>query len=155
MNSRNRPLFYILLNIAVSTLVTGTILFIYNRVRQKDCNTNLPGVIPGTTSPADINVTIVGVNGAGVADNESVMIQNNGSSSLALTGWTLKNNLGVSFTFPQLILFPGGSVQVHTKSGSDTAADLYWQLSEPAWSSGELAALYDDRNIVRSFYRVP
>jgi hypothetical protein len=72
-----------------------------------------------------------------------------------LTGWTLKNNLGVSFTFPQLLLFPGGSVQVHTKSGSDTAADLYWQLSEPVWSSGELAALYDDRNIARSFYRVP
>jgi hypothetical protein len=155
MKSRSRPLFYILLNIAVSALVTGTILFIYNKVHQKDCNTNLPGVILGTSSPADIKVNILGVNGAGVADNEAVIIQNNANSSLDLTGWNLKNNLGVSFTFPQLILFPGGSVQVHTKSGSDTAADLYWQLSGPVWSSGELAALYDDRNIVRSFYRVP
>jgi Lamin Tail Domain len=155
MNSRQRLVFYILLNIFISALVTGTILFFYSRIYQKDCTSTMPVATPGIPSSDEIKVAIVGINGAGVLASEAVIIQNNGISPLMLTDWTLKNNLGSIYTFPQLMLFPGGMVQLHTRSGSDTAADLYWQRSASVWSSGELAALYDSQNIARAFYRVP
>lgn len=155
MNSQRRLVFYILVNIFISALVTGTILFFYNRLYQKDCNPNIPGTTIGTPSSNELNVAIVGINGAGVLASEAVIIQNNGSSPLILTGWTIKNNTGSTYTFPQLMLFPGGMVKLHTKSGSDTAADLYWQRSASVWSSGELATLYDNQNISRAFYRIP
>ena len=155
MNSRWRVIYYILVNICVSALVTGTVLFIYDRLYRNDCSATLPGSTDGTPSSAEMNVSIVGINGTGTLENETVIIQNNGNSPLVLTGWTLKNNQGSTYTFPQLTLYPGGKVQLHTKSGSDTASDLYWQHSTPAWSSGELATLYDEQNIARAFYRIP
>jgi len=155
MNSRRRLVFYILLNIFISALVTGTILFFYSRLFQKDCSTTLPGATSGIPSSDEIKVAVVGINGTGVLASEAVIIQNNGNSPLMLTGWTLKNNLGSIYTFPQLMIFPGGMVQLHTGSGSDTAADLYWGRSASVWDSGELAALYDNQNIARAFYRVP
>jgi competence protein ComEC len=84
-----------------------------------------------------------------------VIIQNNGGSPIVLTSWTLKDKQGTAYTFPQLTLFPGGKVQVHTKAGTDTASDLYWRRSATVWVSGELAGLYDSQNIARAFYRVP
>ena len=105
-----------------------------------------------------MNVSIVGVIGAGTIADERVVIQNNGSEKLLLTGWYLEDNQGVIYTFPQspqLALFPGAIVQVYTQSGTDTLPDLYWGRSAPVWISGELVALYDPQNIVRAFYRVP
>jgi hypothetical protein len=155
MNSRWRLISYILVNVFVSALVTGTILYFYNRIYQKDCSATLPIATTGMPSSTEINVAIPDITGAGTMENEIVIIQNNGGSPLVLTGWTLKDNQGTIYTFPQLTLYSGGKVQLHTKSGSDTAADLYWRRSTAVWSSGELAALYDSQNIARAFYRVP
>ena len=74
---------------------------------------------------------------------------------MVLTGWYLTDNSGLTYTFPQLGLYPGGKVQVHTAPGSDTPTDLYWGYSSPIWTSGELAILYDTHAVARSFYRVP
>ena len=155
MNSQRRWIFYILVNIFISALVTGTILFIYNRNYQKDCSANLPISTPGVPSSSEINVAITGISGSGALANELVIIQNNGGSPIVLTGWTLKDKQGTAYTFPQLTLFPGGKVQVHTIGGTDTASDLYWRRSATVWVSGELAGLYDSQNIARAFYRVP
>ena len=114
MNSRRRLIYYILVNICVSALVTGTVLFIYDRLYRKDCSAPLPGSTDGTPSSAEMNVSIVGINGTGTLENETVIIQNDGNSPLVLTGWTLKNNQGSTYTFPQLTLYPGGKVQLHT-----------------------------------------
>ncbi|HTX80041.1 MAG TPA: hypothetical protein VMC62_10245, partial [Longilinea sp.] len=62
---------------------------------------------------------------------------------------------GNTYTFPQLTLYPGVIVQLHTIAGQDSPSDLYWGRSTPAWTSGELVALYDSQNIARAFYRVP
>jgi hypothetical protein len=151
--TRRRLTLYLVLNALVSMLVTGIILVIYDRVSQKaDCGTSeiVPTLVAGS-----VKADIVSVNGAGLLESESVMLQNNGTQPLVLTGWTLRNSRGSSYTFPQLTVYPGGTVQVLTRSGVDSAAELFWQRSAPAWESGELAALYDTRNIARAFYRVP
>jgi hypothetical protein len=150
---RRRLVLYILLNALVSALVTGTILYFYDRANPKaNCCTG--ETIP-TIASGSLNASILNANGAGVLASESVSIQNNGSDPIQLSGWMLKDGKGNIYIFPKLTLYPGGTVQVHSGTGSDTAADLYWQLSAPVWKSGSLVALYDTQNIARAFYRVP
>jgi hypothetical protein len=157
MDARRRLFSYLLINILVSAAVTGSIIFFYDRAQRADCVPTLPAG-SFTPSSSDINVAIAGVIGTGTLADERVLIQNNGTEKLDLTGWYLEDNKGVIYTFPQtpqLTLFPGGTVQVHTKAGIDSLPDLYWGQAEPVWNSGELAALYDQQNIARAFYRIP
>ena len=158
MHAQRRLVYYLLINIFVSALVTGTIIFFYDRAHRPDCSTNLTDTPAVTSGTGDVNVSIVGVIGSGTVVDERVVIQNNGSQQLVLTGWYLADNQGITYTFPQfpqLTLYPGAKVQVYTKSGTDTLPDLYWGRSTPVWISGELVALYDPQNIARAFYRVP
>jgi hypothetical protein len=151
--TRRRLVLYLLLNVLISVLVSGTILFYFDRANHKtDCGTI--EMVP-TLASGGLKADIVSVTGAGALASEYVTIQNNGGAALLLTGWTLKNGQGSTYTFPQLTLYPASTVQVHTGPGTDTAADLYWQLSAPVWKSGELVALYDTQNIARAFYRIP
>lgn len=151
--TRRRLVLYILLNALISVLVAGAVLFYYDRANPKmDCSTI--GTVP-TLAFVSVNADIVSVSGVGALASESVIIQNNSDTALVLAGWTLKDSQGSTYTFPQVTLYPAGTVQVHTGSGTDTAADLYWQLSAPVWKSGNLVALYDTQNIARAFYRVP
>jgi hypothetical protein len=155
MKSRWRLVYYLLINIFVSALVAGTVIFFYDRAHPAVCITPLPNAVTLSPGMGDVNVSIVGVIGVGTVTNERMIIQNDGSGELVLTGWYLTDNKGLAYTFPQLTLYPGVKVQVHTASGKDTPTDLYWGLSSPVWTSGELAALYDAHNIARAFYRVP
>jgi hypothetical protein len=151
--SRRRLVLYLLLNALISVLVSGAVLYFYDRANHTiDCSTN--EVIP-TLAPGSVNADIVSVTGAGALASESVNIQNNSDAALLLTGWTLKDGQGSTYTFPQVTLYPGGMVQVHTASGTNTAADLFWGLPGAVWRSGDLVALYDTQNIARAFYRVP
>jgi hypothetical protein len=151
--SRRRMVIYLLLNALVSVLVSGTVLFFYDKANRKpDCSSS--ETIP-TLPSGSINADIVSVGGAGTLASETVILQNNGETALLLTGWTIKDGEGSSFTFPQLTLYPGGLVEVHSGTGTNTAADLFWNLTAPVWKSGELVALYDTQNIARAFYWIP
>jgi len=151
--TRRRLVLYLLLNVLVSVLVSGAVLFFYDRAHHKaDCGSceTVPTLVPG-----NINAEIVSVSGTGALASESVSLKNSGDTALMLTGWTLKDNQGSSYTFPELTLYPGGTVQVHSGPGTNTAADLYWGRTLPVWKSGELVGLYDTYNIARAFYRIP
>jgi hypothetical protein len=100
-------------------------------------------------------VNIVGVTGVGSVENEVLILQNTGEESVVLTGWVLRDGEGAAFSFPQLTLYPGGTLQVHTAQGGDTVTDLHWDSSSPLWEPGELAVLYDTQDLARAFYRVP
>ena len=154
MNSQRRLVYYLLINIFVSALVAGSIIYYYDRNHHVECPAVLvtATVLPGN---AGINVSMVSVIGAGTLMDERIVIQNNGAQQLDLTGWNLTDNQGNTYTFPRLMLFPGVKVQLHTNAGLDTPSDLYWGRSTPVWTSGELAALYDTKNIARAFYRIP
>jgi hypothetical protein len=158
--NRRRLVYYILLNIFVSAAVTGTILFFYDRSHRAELP---PGAsvppLSGSTSvspgAADVKANIASVIGAGTAASEIVVIQNIGAGPLVLTGWQLKDSQGNAYAFPQLTLYPEGTVQVHTAAGLDTPVDLYWGRSSAAWSPGELIGLYDMGGVARAFYRIP
>ena len=155
MESRRRLFPTLLINIFVSALVTGTIIFFYDRTYRAECNTAPPVIATLPAGDGDINVNITGVIGVGNLQDERMVIQNAGTQEAVLTGWYLADNKGVAYTFPELILFPGAKVQVHSGPGKDSPTDLYWSRSAPVWTSGELVALYDIHAIARAFYRVP
>jgi len=158
--NRGRVIYYLLLNIFVSAAVTGAILFFYDRSHRADCAVPpalapLPGSTALTPVPGGVKVNLVSIIGAGTTGSEMVVLQNTGTEALVLTGWQLKDSRGDSYTFPQLTLYPSGTVQVHTARGQDTAVDLYWGRSSPVWTTGELATLYDASGVARAFYPVP
>ena len=155
MKSQQRLLGTLLINMFVSALVTGTVIFFYDRAHRADCTTTLPFVPTIPTGSDELNVNITGVIGVGNLQDERMAIQNDGTQETVLTGWTLTDNKGQVYTFPQLMLYPGAKVQVHTTSGEDSPTDLYWGRPATVWTSGELAGLYDTHNIARAFYRVP
>ncbi len=157
---RRRLVPYLLLNVLVSALVTGGILYFYDRAYRADCG-GAP-IIPTLPLPANatpladqVHVDIVSIIGAGSPVSEIVVIQNTGPEAVVLTGWRLQDSHGAVYLFPQLTLHPGASVQVHTASGVDTAIDLYWGGSTSIWQAGEIASLYDSQGILRALYRVP
>ena len=155
MNSRNRRLvYYLLINIFVSVLVAGSIIYYYDRNHPVACPAVLvsSSIPPGTSG---MNVSLVGVIGVGILPDERIIIQNNGAQQLDLTGWYLMDAQGNRYTFPQITLFPGVKIQLHSIAGQDSPTDLYWGRSTPVWFSGELAVIYDGQNIARAFYRVP
>jgi len=161
---RRRLVHYLLLNAFVSACVTGAILFWYDRtvraqmspvVQAPPSLQNDPGNAATLQPDADIPVEIVSIVGAGALDAEVVLIRYNGKGELSLVSWQIKDEDGNTYTFPELILFPDGAVQVHTASGSDTVVDLYMSQREPIWESGEVVSLYDPQNTLRAIYRVP
>jgi hypothetical protein len=151
--NRRRMVFFLVLNVLISALVTISIILIDDHFNAKpDCGTIENS---NTAATGGVKVDIISISSPGVLEKEVVFIQNNGTTASTLTGWVLKDNQEDAFTFPQVTLYPGGSILVHTGPGQDTASDLYWDLPEAVWKSGDLAALFDTQNIVRAFYRIP
>ena len=53
-----------------------------------------------------------------------------------MTGWTLNNNQLDTFQFPDnFILRSETSVQVWTRSGTNTDRDLYWSSEKELWDN--------------------
>jgi hypothetical protein len=100
-------------------------------------------------------IQIVTVVSAGDLDGERVLLKRTGSGELSLSGWSLGDQDGHTYTFPQLTLYQGGAVNVYTRLGQDTVVDLYWGLSNPVWESGETATLYDDQGNIRASFAIP
>jgi hypothetical protein len=162
--NRRRLFYYLLLNVFVSACVTGSILFWYDR-NYRAVSSSLVQTVPqpgggaGTASTTslqtDIPVKITSVIGAGTLEAEVAVVKFDGEGQLNLAGWQLKDGNGNTFTFPQITLYQNGAVQVHTSSGTGTVIDLYWNMSEPVWQSGEDAKLYDAQGSLCAVYRVP
>lgn len=113
---------------------------------------------PTATLPAVVGqprVAIENVIGAGDLTTERVLLKNIGSGELSLAGWQLLEEDGQVYTFPQLTLFEGGAVNLHTKAGQPTVVDLYWGLGAPVWRTGETVILLDAQGNVHATFRVP
>ncbi|NPA92595.1 MAG: LysM peptidoglycan-binding domain-containing protein [Chloroflexi bacterium] len=118
----------------------------------------IPGVAP-TPTPVALSqgdLTIDGVLGAGVLEDERVLISYHGQGSLNLQGWKLDDGEGHVYTFPVLSLEQNGAVQVWTKGGlPDTVVDLYWGLDKAVWRSGKIVSLRNPQGQVVAQYVVP
>ena len=86
--------------------------------------------------------------------NEALILLNTGQP-VHLRGWTLSDQDGHVYTFPDLFLGSGGSVRIHTARGRDTVHDLYWGLDTAVWERGDVATLRDKAGKVVATYTVP
>ena len=85
---------------------------------------------------------------------ETLVILNSGAGT-SLSEWKLEgSSLGI-FVFPDMFLFSGGSIRIHTSAGENTASDLYLNQGEAAWPPGTTIILSDDKNVEISRFAVP
>jgi len=107
-----------------------------------------PSPIP-TSTPApfgEINVVISEVGSPGNLLQETLVILNNGAGT-SLAEWKLEgSSLGI-FVFPDIFLFSGGSIRIHTSAGENTASDLYLNQGEAAWPPGTTIILSNDKGV--------
>ncbi len=115
-----------------------------------------PTVLPTFTSPPidEIKVVISEVIGAGDLFQETLVILNQGAGT-SLKGWKLEGSpLGV-VTFPDIFLFSGGSIRIHTVAGENTASDLFLNQGEAAWPPGTTIILSNANNAEIARFTVP
>jgi len=80
-------------------------------------------------------------------NGEYVCIANRTGHMVVMTGWRLQDNLAHVYRFPSFDLAYGAHVKVHTGSGLDDDAHLYWGQSRAVWNnSGDSIRLYDESN---------
>jgi competence protein ComEC len=70
-------------------------------------------------------------------NDEYIILENTGSDTLDLSGWTISDAADHTYTIPGgTTLAPGETLTIHSGSGSDTALDLYWGSGTPIWNNG-------------------
>jgi LysM repeat protein len=106
----------------------------------------------GTESPPQLAVRAI--NDLGNLQTERVMIVNLGGL-VNLSGWTLRDQQNNVYTFPNIVLFQGGAVNVHTIAGRDTVTDLYWGKTTAMWQNGETATLVDPQGRTHTTFTAP
>jgi LysM repeat protein len=115
--------------------------------------TTLPTPVP---LGGELQVEIAEILEVGQVDRERVVLNNLGDSLADMQGWTLSDDDGNTYTFPNFRLWKGGSVTIHTRLGQDgnPPANFYWGKLEAIWSLGETATLKDAEGNVVSAYTV-
>lgn len=74
---------------------------------------------------------------------EYFTLKNVGSDARTLTGWTVEDNTGYTYTFGTFTLKGGASVTVHTGKGTNTSTHRYWGRGSYVWNNtGDTAYLY-------------
>jgi LysM repeat protein len=106
--------------------------------------------IPPTAENAQAHITEV--LSAGDVTEEELLIVNEGGV-IDMEGWTLSDQDGNVYTFPDFRLFPGGSVSVRTRTGEDTPIVRYWNQTRAVWGDeGDIATLTDADGNVQSIF---
>jgi hypothetical protein len=112
-----------------------------------------------SSTPTEIGqeaqVVIDSVIGAGVLENERVVVRRTGDGELSLVGWRLTDGKGFEYIFPQLTLYKDGAININTRTGQNTVVDLFWGLTSPVWKPGKIISIYDSQNNLRATYTVP
>jgi micrococcal nuclease len=105
----------------------------------------------GLWAPSGVPLKITELNfNAPGADHENpngewVQLTNEGSSAIALGGFSLKDSANHIYTFPNITLSSGRSLLIFSGQGQDTQSELFWGLSGDAvWNNdGDTAYLRD------------
>lgn len=150
---------------AINGLTADAILRIGQQIAIPDSSrplsTSTPA--PSPTSPPSelapvtrqVSVEIRQVLARGDPTREVVVIANLGRQ-VNLRGWKLADTGGAVYTFPDLTLWPGGTITVHTGSGPDSVSDLYWKRVAPVWAEpGDVVTLTDAEGNVVARYALP
>ncbi|OGN89995.1 MAG: hypothetical protein A2Y88_06200 [Chloroflexi bacterium RBG_13_48_10] len=157
------------------SLYVGQIIFIPTAPLPKATSTSIPTIAIASPSPRpsatsthgstptaaptqieqEPRVIIDTVIGAGTLENERVVLHRTGDGDVSLLDWRLADGAGNEYVFPMLTLYKGGSINLNTRTGQDSVVDLFWGLTSPVWTPGEIVSLYDAQNILHATYTVP
>jgi hypothetical protein len=66
---------------------------------------------------------------------EYVQIKNYSSTAKYVTGWTVKDRTGYTYTFPTTKIAAGATVVLHTGKGTNSGAHRYWQRGSYVWNN--------------------
>jgi competence protein ComEC len=102
------------------------------------------GGTPSDTTPittADLTVAQIHADAEGDdrenLNDEYVVLKNNGDESVDLSGWTVRDAAGRTYTVPDGVAVASDeTITLHTGSGTDTETDLYWESGSPIWNNG-------------------
>jgi hypothetical protein len=100
-------------------------------------------------------VAITNVFGMGDLATEKVRLEPQGQTGVSLSGWKLTDGRGHTYTFPDLTLYPGGTVDVHSGPGSDDVVSLYWGLDQPIWATGRTVKLLNGQGSIQATFVIP
>lgn len=117
---------------------------------------NIGGIAPTVTAQplaVDADIAIEDVLNWGDVNNEVVELRNEGDP-VNLQGWTLTDEAGNSFLFPEAILRPGIRLLVYTRTGTNSPAALYWGRDEPMYGDGEILTLADSTGEIKAAFIV-
>ena len=156
---------FLLVNILISAATTVVVLILWTRANpsqqltiQLPPDMDMPSTqaIPQPTLPSlnESVIAITNVFGAGNIDSEYIVLERVGQGDLDLSGWYLIDEKGNKFVFPTFDLMQG-ELEIHSRSGVDSANKLYWNASEAMWSSGEIARVLDPQGQERSAFTIP
>lgn len=78
-------------------------------------------------------------------NDEYIVFTNRGDEAVDLSGWTLSDEAGFTYEFPDGVTLPAGvTLTLHVGGGEDTETDLYWGRSRPTLNNdGETVTLRD------------
>jgi LysM repeat protein len=110
--------------------------------------------IPTNTRPTGPDLRIESVQVSPDGKDSHVVITNWGTWA-RLKDWTLDDGQGNVYKFPDLSLFQGGSVRIHTAAGVNTEVDLYWGINKAIFVSGRTLTLKDASGAVKTSYTIP
>jgi LysM repeat protein len=73
--------------------------------------------------------------------NESISLVNGGDLAVNLQGWRLEREGGPVYSFGSVPLLPGGGIIFHSRTGTDSSVELFWNQTQPVWTTGARARL--------------
>ena len=75
-------------------------------------------------------------------DDEYITLKNTGKEAIEMTGWTLSNEDGQVYTFPDGFSLDGGAkVTLFSGCGENTDEQLHWCTSEEVWDNDRFKAV--------------
>jgi LysM repeat protein len=95
------------------------------------------------------------VDAPGDLAQEVTVIINDGSTAVNLQGWQLSRENGPAYSLGSVILFPGSSVRVITRAGTDSSVDFYWNQGAAVWQPGSVARLFNEQGQLVVSYTIP
>jgi len=103
---------------------------------------------PAATNRTDVIISAVVF--PGQRNREMVVLVNQGDN-VDLSGWTLSNSRGKVYTFGSVVLLRDSYINLHTSRGADLPTDLFWNLDEAVWRSGDTAILKQGDTVIASY----
>jgi micrococcal nuclease len=113
----------------------------------------------GIWSPSEFSGIVIHMHADAEGDDnenlndEYVIFENGGNSSLNMTGWTVQDEANNFYIFSTFFLENGHDVTLYSGADTDTTTKVYWESSKPIWNNdGDSLYLRDAAGFLVTYY---